>query len=441
MHYSKASHIVYVDGKKVCNITGAQNPYPMTFTKNMHFRLSAQSKVVSAVSIYEGTLDKTVVTNLWFRGPLEQYGSVDKKLGIDLAKVYKFPVAVKEATKGLEEKMEKLLIASEDSELEEGRKLKSSNFALTVTTGQTVPEYLERLVYLPYTEYQTPSTKKFKPNVQLYQCVGAAQAFLSHTLTLKQFLSSPIFLDLLMNRLYLKKPYELPILLDILKFLFIRNEGFVSSLKDIDLPSFLLSLSSYWRKQGPGYSGEQQCIQGTLLDILFSHSETLQTFNVFSKPSLLLIPSPNESRKPYFRSLQYLMITSPQAQKDCMLNVLSVLLYSQKNMEQLSKEGLQLMLTYMLKETGETSNDPDNFTYEKLLEIFQLFFYWNHTLDWELFYSFLLLLKDKGTPNSQNVAIDILSILSVYVFTSTNRAAIADKFISTNGLKVLLPLP
>jgi len=436
MHYSKNSHIVYIDGERIQSITGTQNPYPMPFAKSIQFKLTTESKIISSVGIYEGVLDNAVITNLWFRGPLEQYGNVDKKLGIDLAKVYKFPVALKEMNKRLEEKIEKLVITPENSELEESKKLKSGNFSFIITTIQSVPEYLEKLVYLPNTEYQTPNTKKLKPNMQLYQCVGAAQVFLSHTFTLKQFLSSSAFIKLLIDRLSLNKPGEVPILLNIFTSLFIRNEGFVNSLKDIDLPSFLLTLSNYWRKKGTGYNTQQQCIQGALFDILFSYKDTLQTFNVFSKPNQLLIPTPNESRKLYFKALQYLIIISPQSQKDCMLNVLSVLLYKQKNMEKLFKEELELMLIYILKEIGETSKGPNNFMYEKLLEIFQLFFYWNHTLDWELLYSYFLLEKEKGTIESQKVAIDVLSIMSIYMIIGTNKVALVDKFVSTNGLKV-----
>ena len=436
VHYSKISHTLYIDGKIVYSSQGTQNPYPMTFAKNIHFRLSSQSKVISPVTIYEGGIDNSLVKNLYFRGPLDEYINTEKKLGIDLPKIYKFPKALKESLKLYDTEFEKLVIAQPDVKLEEHKKLENKNFSFTITTTEAHPQYLKNLFYLPDSEYQTLNTKAIKPHIQLYDSVGSASALLIHTFTLKQFLSSSQLLKLLLNQLSHCKEYELPILLKIFELLCIHNEEFISSIKDINIPSFFVVLYQYWTKALPENINVQQCIMGTLLDLYFSYKDTITNFNVFSKPNLLLIPILNRSRLKYSKSIQNFLMILPQTQKEAALNTLSVLLYSQENMEILSEGGLQFIITYLLKEVSERSGNPDNFLYEKLLEIFQLYFYWHHTLDWELLYSFFLLLKEKGTVDSQNVLVDILSMLSIYIYISNNRVALAEKFSSTNGLKV-----
>eukprot|EP01022_Parablepharisma_sp_SALTPOND_P034498 TRINITY_DN91_c0_g4_i1.p1 TRINITY_DN91_c0_g4~~TRINITY_DN91_c0_g4_i1.p1 ORF type:complete len:1789 (-),score=168.64 TRINITY_DN91_c0_g4_i1:127-5493(-) len=426
VHYSKNAGYIYINGKQVCcTKAGTQNPYPMAFVKNLRLKLTSQAKTISPVTLYEGAIDPKAVANLWLKGPLEEYINTQKELGIDLAKVYKFPKPAKDS-KVLETSIDKL-------SFDKAEGYQCRNYPFTISTALTCPQYLANLKYPVDSEYQTPNTKNFKLPEQFYEATYSTQIVQSHTFTLKEFLSTPELAKILLSKLSRAESSEFAVLLHILKLLLIRNERFVAALKDLRIPSVLLSLALA-RKD---ISSDQQYILGTVLDLLCAQQNTLKDLNVFSKPNLLLVPVLHQSRFEYFKALQYLMIVSSQSQRECILNVLSNLLIRQENANKLSGEGLQPMLFYMLKEICDKRSDSDNFMYEKLLEVLQLFFHWHHVLNWDLLFSFFLLLKNKEASAAQDVLTDLLSILSVYMFVSSNKCALAEKFVAVGGVKVL----
>ncbi len=438
IQYSRGAHSGYINGKQVyCSKQGTQNAYPMTLAKGLRLRFAAgQFRAISTVSLYEGAIDAKAVAGMWLRGPIDEYTSTQKELGIDLPRLYRFPKPTKERKEDLPGK--KLVVSAAKDE-----GFRCLGYPLSAEYLDFHPEYTEKLRCPPDSEFISPNTKGVKgPD---FEVSGATTVVLSHTVTLKEHLSTPEFVRTVLGRLSgtgLKQcvdSAEFATLLQILELLTIRNEKFVAGLlKEFSLSDTLVQLSSLRHVSSPDWHADLQAIFSVLFDLLCGQRSVMRELNVFSKPRLLSLPVLHPTRFDYFRAIKCLAVMSPRSQCETVLNVLSNLLVRQENAEKLAAEGLLTMLLQLLGQTHALTRDSDSgsFLYEKLLEVLQLFFHWNHILDWDLLFSFFLVLKDREDARSQDILADLLSILSVYVFVGGNRVALAEKFVSANGLKV-----
>jgi len=433
IEYNKNTCAWYVNGKLIfATKSGTINPYPMVNAKNLRLKLTSQVKIISPITVYEGIMDAKNIANLWLKGILDEF-NMQKENIIDLPKIYKFPKICKEPNSS-EIPFEKIITLSGKNP-EKG--IQSRNFPFSICLSKCIqPQYIEKLKYINENEYQTANTKTLKTQ-DYFETFGPISAKICSSFTLKEFLSTPDFINTLLSVLPQAKPKEFCTLLEIIGLLVLRNEKFSLQIKDIKLPLALINISLTRKNTLTDSIEDLHAILGLLFDLLCSQTNTLKDLNVFTKPNILNIPILHSPRVEYFKSIQDFMIISQQAQREIILTVLSNLLTRQENAEKLAAEGLQSMLLYLLKEACEKKSDSDSFMYEKLLEVFQLFFHWPHMLDWDLLFSFFLLLKFKETPGAHDVLTDLLSIFSVYILISTNKCALAEKFINVGGLKVI----
>ena len=435
IQYSKSSHCGYINGKQIyCSKTGAQNPYPMAFAKGLRLKVSSQPKSLSTVTLYEGAIDSKSVMNLWLRGPIGEYTSTQKELGIDLPRLYRFPKPIKD--KKHELVLKKLIVGAG----EEGQ-FRCPIYPLTVGYKDFQPEYLGKIKYPPDSEFISQNTKGAKGAD--YEVCGPIKVVLSHTVTLKEYLSTPEFAKMIVEKLYGPiDSAEFATLLQIFELLILRNDKYVATLqKEASLADTFVRLSSHRRGSSADWNADQQTIFSVLFDLLCSQRGMLHELNVFSKPRLLAVPIIHPSRFEYFKAIKLLAVMSERSQCETILNMLSNLLVRQENAEKLAGEGLLTMLLHLLGRAHERTRNSDNsFMYEKLLEVLQLFFHWHHILDWELLFSFFLLLNSKEDGRAQEVLVDLLSMLSVYMLVGGNRVALAEKFAGMNGLRVFIAI-
>ncbi len=438
VQYSRSSHCGYINGKQMYSSTkqGTANTYPMALAKGLRLRFSSQQKSLSIVTIYEGVVDPKTVMNLWLRGPIDEYTSTQKELGIDLPRVYRFPKPVKDES----QRITKLIVEEISSKPD---MFQCHAYPLIAKCGEVQPEYLAKLKYLPDSEFLSPNTKGVKgPD---YELMGPVRAVLNHTVTLKERLSTLEFMKLLLGKLFDPKRCvsadEFSTLLQIVELLILRNEKYLTvTLKDLNLPAALVQLSALRHNCSPDWNADQQVILSVLFDLMCSQRDVVHELNVFSRPKTIAVPAIHASRFEYFRSVQALVVTAGRPLRETVLNVLCNLLTRQDNAEKLASAGLLTTLFHLFVQACSMPHDSDNFMYEKLLEVFQLFLHWHHILDWELLFAFFLLLKDKDEVGAQDVLADLLSITSVYVFVGGNKVALAEKFLAQNGTKLIFSL-
>lgn len=440
IHYSKNSHYCYANGKLVyLSKQGTVNPYPMASFKTNRLRFTAQQKIISIVSVFSGQLENETIMRLWLRGPIEESESSLKELGINQQCRYRFPHAI--PTKTIESPYEKLNTNQGNNEsVVQTDIYKLQNLVAKVSNVQA--QYITKLHYFPDNEFVSPSTKELK-NPELFETFGPIRANLGHTHTLKEYLSTEEFLEMILGKLFPENKLpisdnELSVHLRILERLLIRNGNFTESVKE-RVNTILLSLSVSQRYSPSDNELSKHAILSVFINLMCNQANGIRELNVFTKPPLLSIPVLHISRMEHFKYIRWIVLDSAKDQRECLLNVLANLLQRQENMEKLSGAGLQITLINMFKQTFDKRSDSNMFAYEKLLEVFQLFFFWHHTLDWELLFTFFLSLDNpEGENRPQDVLADLLSILSIYIHVKGSNSGLAEKFTGKDGLRVFI---
>ena len=440
IHYSKVSHFCYANGKLVhISKQGSANPYPMSSFKTNRLRFTAQEKIISIVSVFSGQLEYETIMRLWLRGPIEESESSLKELGIIQQCRYRFPHAI--PIKAIESPYEKLNTEQGISENESQSEIyKLQNLVARVSNVQA--QYTAKLHYFPDNEFVSPSTKELK-NPELFETYGPIRVNLNHTHTLKEFLSTEEFIKIILTKLSPENKIpisdnELSVQLRILERLLIRNGKFTELVKE-RVNTVLLSLAVSQRQNTTDIEVSKYAILSVFINLMCNHANAIRELNVYTKPPLLSIPVLHNTRMENFKYIRWIALDAAQDQKECLLNVLANLLQRQENMEKLAGSGLQITLINMFRQTFEKRSDSNMFAYEKLLEIFQLLFYWHHTLDWELLFTFFLSLDNsEGINRPQDVLADLLSILSIYIHVKGSHSGLAEKFTSKDGMRVYI---
>ena len=451
--HNKFNHSMFVNGKQIFSgklINGCE----LASTKNLRCRVGVppQGSVLSVVTLLEGAIDANKIANLYSRGPIGDKNCSLKELGIDNNKIYRFPKMKPEiGSSHNESPFEKLiLLGGEEAKTEASKGSMVLETNLTkMSIGININSksmYLNQLKAIDESEFSSPNSK---PSVsESFQLSGLNFAYLSNIINLQEFMTNKATLQAIISginecinsslAMELKSP-QIMRLLKFLTLLNLHNEKCNQLMNELNILKILFSYTNMIPIE------IQHAILETIISIMCNDSYSISYLETFTKPpivSIPIIPSPKLSH--YFPYITNIILESKLDHREFMNILLYNLSTRQENFEKFAHEKLLLLIIKWFEDTRKKKLKEKHQLdegYEKTLELFQLYFYYPHCLDWEIWFSYLLMLKSDET--NQDIICDILSLFSVYIFigsVSNKTFILQESFLASNGLRFLLSL-